>query len=350
MMMNLDLRAKQWCLPVLEMSGVQANALPVPAKLSFAHPVFGAMTLCPASRSDFPAMVEEIFFTLGGELIILRCQRSVAGAMVQRAGHAADKPALHTDAPLAALVLEHLLTPALEALEATFSTSIQLLSVRRAESDLAVKGIVTRLQITADLWPAMVCVELQASATSGDTVLRRMFERLLGPPPEPPFHLTTQVSLLSPGFKLTLSEVQALTPGDALMLDDRWLPTNEANIGVAGHFAAPATWRGNRLHLTGALKRSNAKDMDPMMTSETEPDRVFDLDDLPVTLTLELDRIELPFFAIADLNAGSVLPFGTPLPQTVRVLINGRLFATAGLVQIDGRLGIRIADLQGKLV
>ena len=350
MIMDLLSRATSWSMPVVDLSGAQLNAMPMPDKLVFAHPVFGAITLCPGDSAVFPVMSEEFAFTLAGERITLRCQRPIVAAMLQRAGHTVDKPALQADAPLAALVLEHLMTPALEALEATYGTEIELLTVRRAEPDPAATGSVTRLQVTADLWPAVVCVELQARNDSGDAILRRIFEQLLGPPSEPPLHLTTQVQLISPDFHITLAEVQALSPGDALMLDDRWVPTNEAHLGIAGHFTAPATWRGNRLHLTGAPRPPKAKDTDPMIATETDTETVFAIEDLPVTLTLELDRIDLPFSAIAGLMAGSVLPFGTPMPETVRVLINGRPFATAGLVQIDSRLGIRIAAMTGKPV
>jgi type III secretion system YscQ/HrcQ family protein len=350
MTMNALSRAKNWCMPVVAMSGAQLTAMPVPDKLMFAHPVFGAVTLWQADITVFPAMSEEIVFTLGGERITLRCQHPIVAAMLQRAGHTVDKPALQADAPLAALVLEHLMTPALEALEATYGTQIELLTVRRAEPDPAATGSVTRLQVSADLWPAVVCVELQARNDNGEAILRRIFERLLGPPSEPPLHLTTQVQLFSPDFHITLAEVQALTPGDALLLDDRWVPTHEAHLGILGHFSAPAAWRGNRLHLTGAPRPPKAKDTDPMIAHETDTETVFAVEDLPVTLTLELDRIDLPFSTIAGLKAGSVLPFGTPMPETVRVLVNGRPFATAGLVQIDGQLGIRIAAMTGKLV
>ena len=350
MIMDLPLRAKSWSMPVVDLSGVKLNAMSMPDKLMFTHPVFGAMTLGPVDSAVFPAMREEIAFTLAGERITLRCQRSIVAAMLQRAGNTVDNPALQADAPLAALVLEHLMTPALEALEATYGTRIELLTVRRAEPNPAAAGSVTRLQVTADLWPTAVCVEMQAHNDNGDAILRQIFARLLGPPPEPPLHLTTQVQLFSPDFHITLAEVQALTPGDALLLDDRWVPTHEAHFGIAGHFTAPAAWRGNRLHLTGAPRPPKAKDTDPMIATETDTETVFAIEDLPVTLTLELDRIDLPFSAIAGLKAGSVLPFGTPMPETVRVLVNGRPFATAGLVQIDGQLGIRITAMNGKPV
>jgi type III secretion system YscQ/HrcQ family protein len=350
MIMNLASRAKSWSMPVVDLSGAQLNAMPVPNKLVFAHPVFGGITLCPGDATVFPAMSEEIALTIAGERITLRCQRPIVAAMLQRAGHTVEKLALQADAQLAALVLEHLTTPALEELEAAYDTEIKLLTVRRAEPDPEAKGSITRLQVTADFWPAVVCVELQARNDSGDVILRRIFERLLGPPSEPPLHLKTQVQLFSPDFHITLAEAQALTPGDALMLDDRWVPTNEAHLGIVGHFTAPVAWTGNRLHLTGALRPPKTKDTNPMIADETEMETVFAIEDLPVTLTLELDRIELPFSAIAGLKAGSVLPFGTPMPETVRVLINGRPFATAGLVQIDNRLGIRIAAMTGKPV
>ena len=62
-------------------------------------------------------------------------------------------------------------------------------------------------------------------------------------------------------------------------------------------------------------------------------------------LSLELDRMELSFAALADLRVGSVVPFKAGRPEKVRVLANGRAFATADLLQIEDRLGVRITGL-----
>lgn len=342
------LRAETWKVPVMLLSAASLHAPPLPDNLVLSHLAFGAVTLLPDDGLQPPPMAEELIFTLGTERITLRCHRSILAPMLRRSGHAVDRPALQTDGPLAALVLEHLLSPAIEGLEASEGLPIQFLTIRRAEPDAEAQGRITRLRLASNLWPSAVNVELQARTPAGEALVDRIFGRLCGPPAAPPLHLPAPIALLSPDFRMRLADLQALAPGDALLLDSRWSPEIEARIGILGRFTAPATWRGSRLQLTGAPRRPQAKDTQPMTLPDTEAD--FSVDELPVTLTLELDRIEVPFSTIAGLKPGSVLPFGTPMPETVRVLVNGRPFATAGLVQIDGQLGIRIAALTGKPV
>jgi type III secretion system YscQ/HrcQ family protein len=339
---------ENWMLPATRLSAAMLDALPLPGNLVLSHPSFGSLTIHPDDGMPRPPMVEELVFTLAGECITLRCHRSIMAPMLRRSGHAVDKSAVQSDASLAALVLEHLLTTALEAVEAAEGTAIQFLTIRSVTPDDDAQGRIIRLRLASNLWPSVVAAELQARLPAGQVLLDRIFDRLCGPPPAPPVHLPAPITLLSPDFKLTLADVRSLAPGDALLLDRRWSPEAEARIGILGRVAAPATWRGGKLYLTGALRHPQAKDTLPMSLHDSEDQ--FDVAELPVTMTLELDRVELPFSTISGLKQGSILPFGTPMPETVRVLVNGRPFATAGLVQIDGQLGIRITALAGKPV
>ena len=67
--------------------------------------------------------------------------------------------------------------------------------------------------------------------------------------------------------------------------------------------------------------------------------------EVPVTLTVELGRINLPLHRLADLKPGDVLELGRHAREPVELTSNGRLVARGELVQIDTELGVRILSV-----
>jgi len=67
--------------------------------------------------------------------------------------------------------------------------------------------------------------------------------------------------------------------------------------------------------------------------------------DVPVTLVVELGRINLPLARLADLKPGDVLELGRHSREPVELTSNGRLVARGELVQIDTELGVRVLSV-----
>ena len=67
--------------------------------------------------------------------------------------------------------------------------------------------------------------------------------------------------------------------------------------------------------------------------------------DVPVTLTVELGRINLPLVRVADLKPGDVLELGRRAQEPVELTSGGRLVARGELVQIDNELGVRVTHV-----
>jgi type III secretion system YscQ/HrcQ family protein len=67
--------------------------------------------------------------------------------------------------------------------------------------------------------------------------------------------------------------------------------------------------------------------------------------DVPVTLTVELGRINLSLGRIADLKPGDVLELGRHAREPVELTSGGRLIARGELVQIDNELGVRVTHV-----
>jgi flagellar motor switch protein FliN len=67
--------------------------------------------------------------------------------------------------------------------------------------------------------------------------------------------------------------------------------------------------------------------------------------DVPVTLTVELGRINLPLGQLADLKPGDVLELGRHAREPVELTSGGRTVARGELVQIESELGVRVTHV-----
>jgi type III secretion system YscQ/HrcQ family protein len=67
--------------------------------------------------------------------------------------------------------------------------------------------------------------------------------------------------------------------------------------------------------------------------------------EVPVTLVVELGRVNLPLHRLADLKPGDVLELGRNAREPVELTSGGRLIARGELVQVDAELGVRITQV-----
>lgn len=67
--------------------------------------------------------------------------------------------------------------------------------------------------------------------------------------------------------------------------------------------------------------------------------------DVPVTLVVELGRVNLALSRLADLKPGDVIELGRHSREPVELTSNGKLVARGELVQIDTELGVRVTNV-----
>ncbi len=89
---------------------------------------------------------------------------------------------------------------------------------------------------------------------------------------------------------------------------------------------------------------------EPSPNPETESELAMPSDDAaaldaPVTLTVELGRINLPVSRLADLKPGDVLPLNRHGREPVELTSNGRTIARGELILIDAELGLRVTSV-----
>lgn len=67
--------------------------------------------------------------------------------------------------------------------------------------------------------------------------------------------------------------------------------------------------------------------------------------DIPVTLSMEIGRTEIPIQNLLQLNQGSVVELDRLAGEPMDVLINGTLIAHGEVVVINEKFGIRLTDV-----
>lgn len=67
--------------------------------------------------------------------------------------------------------------------------------------------------------------------------------------------------------------------------------------------------------------------------------------DIPVTLSMEIGRTEIPIQNLLQLNQGSVVELDRLAGEPMDVLINGTLIAHGEVVVVNEKFGIRLTDV-----
>lgn len=67
--------------------------------------------------------------------------------------------------------------------------------------------------------------------------------------------------------------------------------------------------------------------------------------DIPVTMSMEIGRTEIPIHNLLQLNQGSVVELDRLAGEPMDVLINGTLIAHGEVVVVNEKFGIRLTDV-----
>jgi flagellar motor switch protein FliN/FliY len=105
---------------------------------------------------------------------------------------------------------------------------------------------------------------------------------------------------------------------------------------------------GGRLTLTAAARHEpTPREPVPMNPSATptQPEPSTQPADVPVTLVVELGRVNLTLNRLADLKPGDIVELGRHSREPIELTSNGRLVARGELVLIDTELGVRLTHL-----
>jgi type III secretion protein Q len=135
---------------------------------------------------------------------------------------------------------------------------------------------------------------------------------------------------------LTMAELTSLAIGDVLLPSPHPLLGQQLLVCIEGRPYAYCQPHPQHLELT-AMHNATAESLGPT-----------ELEQLPLQVSFEVGRQTLDWHTLTSLQPGVLIDLGTPIDGEVRIISNGHPLGVGRLVEIQGRLGVRIETLSGE--
>lgn len=161
-----------------------------------------------------------------------------------------------------------------------------------------------------------------------------LLSRLPPRPQQQRLPLPLTLSLQWGEMGLTLDELATLDIGDVLLPPPHPQLGQQLLVCVEGRPFAYCQPHQQHLELTAM---HNAEPADPFGPTE--------LEQLPIQVSFEVGRQTLDWHTLTSLQPGALIDLGTPLDGEVRIISNGHSLGVGRLVEIQGRLGVRVERL-----
>lgn len=141
----------------------------------------------------------------------------------------------------------------------------------------------------------------------------------------------------------SMQEINDLQANDLILLEDtRFLEDDTLRLRLDSGYYCEATLEfRQRSTLTITSEWLAVSTNDPQQTIEH-------IAQIPVQLSFDLGEKTLSFNEVRQLHPGYVLELGKSLPEIVQIRSQHRLIGTGELVEINGRVGVRIISLLNK--
>jgi type III secretion protein Q len=281
---------------------------------------------------------------------------------------AAALPAVRSAADLksehAAIVLELVLTDALDALEAALGVRLSIVGVRHAPAREILSGRAGRSPGSSPGSPARRTESLGIVLTLGDLgpmscelVLAPYHARRLAPlldrlagPPAAALDLDLPACLRVAAATLSIGGLRDLSPGDVVLVEQACGRDDTAVLVIAEHLVAPVKIGPDGCRLTAPLEVGRETTWEWSMEDNIDPGKTRRLEDaaldaIPVRVIFELGRVELPLEELAALAPGALVPLVRPLDEALDIVANGKRIGYGTLVRIGDSLGVRVTRL-----
>lgn len=147
------------------------------------------------------------------------------------------------------------------------------------------------------------------------------------------------VQLVAGGIKLPATLLKSLEVHDVILADVQgYIRLRECSLFLQNRFIGNAV--ANRQTVT--LNQLNLNAKPDMAESAAEP---VALDELEVNLTFVVGQTTLTLGELKSLTPGASFELPTPVSEAVTILANGKAIGSGELLEVGGRVGVRITKL-----
>jgi flagellar motor switch/type III secretory pathway protein FliN len=138
---------------------------------------------------------------------------------------------------------------------------------------------------------------------------------------------------------LSIAELQQLEVADVIMVESAEnIINNELCIRFVSDVRFKARVNENTLTVESGVSK---------MSDENRDDGIANMGDLPVKLSFDLGEMVLPFHQVESFTSGYVINLNEPFGEIVKIRSQNRVLGTGELVDINGKVGVRIITLFG---
>lgn len=75
------------------------------------------------------------------------------------------------------------------------------------------------------------------------------------------------------------------------------------------------------------------------------PEQILSPEEIPLTVTVEVGKVEMSAKEALELGPGNVVELGTPVGKSVSLVVNGKCVGRGELIKMGEVLGVRVLEL-----
>ncbi|MCK5901794.1 MAG: FliM/FliN family flagellar motor switch protein [Cocleimonas sp.] len=138
---------------------------------------------------------------------------------------------------------------------------------------------------------------------------------------------------------LTVTELSGVSVADVLLIEaENNIKNNNLFVRLASNVRFRARLTNEILTLESGAEK---------MSENEREDNIAQIGEIPVTLTFDVGEMVLPFHEVECLTSGYVINLNKPFTEVVRIRSQNRVLGTGELVDINGKIGVRVIELFG---
>jgi len=281
-----------------------------------------------------------IELALGARRLDVFCSTNVLQRFCQDAGF--EHPSQAAIAAAGPIMMELFLGDALSALEDELDMPVSVANVTVCQTTVTPHTHAAFRQADTETGVTLYA-SLESLSDFGLELLLAFFAQPFGTCLD---RLFCTAALHSYPVQFSSAEYASYRVGDVMVMSDGWITHSERLFVVNQALMASVSAAKSKWQLDGPFRSSRVALSHYYSEAQlmNQPDGT-KISDIPVMVTAEFDRAELSIAELDRLNVGSIVPFQNRQPEKVKLFANGKYFADGHLVEVDGRVGIRLDSL-----
>jgi type III secretion protein Q len=152
---------------------------------------------------------------------------------------------------------------------------------------------------------------------------------------------------------LTVAEFGALCPNDIILIDP-WSCGQDLRVNLAPGIAFWGRHENNTVTITGKAEDKSMQEMEEkgqetlaetLAKTTKTTQTATTIDEIPMEIVFEAGEKRLTMGELKEIRPGFVFDLGKDLTQPIAIRVNGKIVGKGELVEIEGRLGVRVREL-----